>query len=410
MSSSGMLTRRITHYVKDMHFTRPFWIMATGSFINRAGNFVMPFFALYLTSRQHLSISEATLIISAMGIGSLVAGICGGVLADTIGRRTTILLSLICSATFMLALGFSHSVPLIILFAILFEFSGDLYRPASSAAIADIVPAAKRPQAYSIRYWANNIGSAIGPVIAGLLAPISYLLLFIGDALTTLIFSVMVWLGFPEPQRVHKTVANKEHAGIRDAFKDPWLWSYALLGFLFDCLYIQWGTSLPIDMSAHGLKEVAYGSIMSINALQVVLISLPITSFFARRAHHIALACAALMLGVGMGIHGLLHSYPGYVLAVCIWTFGEIINYPISSSVIVELSPAHLRGTYQGIFSTIRSCSFLIAPAVGGFFLEHFGSFVLWSGCLIIGLCIATGYLVLGKLHRRFRPQPVSSL
>src|SRR5579859_7985949 len=86
--------RRISTFISDKQFSRPFWFLIVGSFINKAGNFVMPFFTLYLTSERHLPIGETTLIVSLMGIGSLVSGLSGGVLADMIGRRSTILISL----------------------------------------------------------------------------------------------------------------------------------------------------------------------------------------------------------------------------------------------------------------------------------------------------------------------------
>jgi len=47
-------------------------------------------------------------------------------------------------------------------------------------------------------YWAHNIGATVGPIIAGVLAPVSYLLLFLGDALTTFCFGVLIWFHVPE--------------------------------------------------------------------------------------------------------------------------------------------------------------------------------------------------------------------
>lgn len=363
----------------------------------------MPFFALYLTSYRHLSISEATLIVSLMGIGSLVAGICGGMLADLFGRRVTILVSLLAGAGMMLALSFAGNIALIVVLALLYELFSDLGRPATSAAIADMTPRDKLAQAYSLRYWANNIGSAVGPIIAGVLAPVSYLLLFLGDALTTFCFSLLIWFGVPEtrlPRKVRSEKSSERPKSLRIALTDPWLWSYALLGLLFDTIYFQHVTVMPLDMQAHGLSPLAYGSVMAINAVQVVIISLPLTAFFNRRSPNTSLAIAALFLGVGMSVFSWWHSYPGYLVGVVIWTVGEILNYPIATAIIADISPKHLRGTYQGTFQTTRALSSVIAPALGGFALQYLGATLFWQCCLVAGLLIALGYFVLGKARR----------
>jgi predicted MFS family arabinose efflux permease len=109
-------------------FPRPFWFLTAGSFLNRAGNFVMPFFVLYLTSQRGLSISQATLIISLMGAGSLGASFIGGMLADTLGRRKTILASLLISGGLMFALGCIRAIPLLIVCALCLQFFNQLAR------------------------------------------------------------------------------------------------------------------------------------------------------------------------------------------------------------------------------------------------------------------------------------------
>src|SRR5882762_8045035 len=75
-------------------FPRPVWVLCGGSFLNKFGTFVIPFLALYMT-RQGFSVTQAGLAIGAYGLGNFVASILGGHLADTIGRRKTIILSMV---------------------------------------------------------------------------------------------------------------------------------------------------------------------------------------------------------------------------------------------------------------------------------------------------------------------------
>src|SRR5436853_7271031 len=74
-------------------FPRPVWVLCGGAFLNKFGTFVIPFLALYMT-RAGFSTTQAGLAIGAYGIGHFLASIIGGHLADTIGRRKTIILSM----------------------------------------------------------------------------------------------------------------------------------------------------------------------------------------------------------------------------------------------------------------------------------------------------------------------------
>ena len=79
------------------------WILFFGTFLNKFGTFVMPFLAIYMTSMGY-SPAQAGSAIAAYGTGSLLACFLGGVLADRLGRRKTIVLSMFLAGIAMLCL------------------------------------------------------------------------------------------------------------------------------------------------------------------------------------------------------------------------------------------------------------------------------------------------------------------
>src|SRR5262245_682765 len=95
-------------------FPRPLWILFAGVFLNKFGTFVVPFLTLYLT-RQGFSPREAGAALGAYGLGRLGAAFFGGHLADTLGRRKTIVLSMVLAAATMLLLSQAKSLPIIVL-------------------------------------------------------------------------------------------------------------------------------------------------------------------------------------------------------------------------------------------------------------------------------------------------------
>lgn len=131
------LSKRATHLFAGL--PRAYWFLWGGTLLNRLGMFVLPFLTIYLTTVRKVPISQAAFIASLVGVGSFCASLSGGFLADHIGRRFTMMLGLICAATITLALGFVQLLTGIALLAIFLGFWTDLYRPASAAAIADMI-------------------------------------------------------------------------------------------------------------------------------------------------------------------------------------------------------------------------------------------------------------------------------
>src|SRR5262245_48070088 len=91
-------------------FPRPIWILFGGVFLNKFGTFVVPFLTLYLT-RRGFTAADAGLAIGAYGLGRLAAAFIGGHLADTLGRRKTIVLSMMLAAVCMVLLAQARSLP-----------------------------------------------------------------------------------------------------------------------------------------------------------------------------------------------------------------------------------------------------------------------------------------------------------
>src|SRR5882672_772724 len=183
---------------------RPAWILFAGTFLHKFGTFVIPFLTLYMT-RQGYTISQAGLAISAYGAGHFIASGLGGHLADTMGRRNTIVLSMFSAALTMMLLSQAHSLSAIILMTALAGLTAELYRPASSALLADLIPAGQRVTAFSAYRMAFNAGWAFGPATAGFLAERGYFWLFVGDSATSALFGLVALFALPRGVRSQTT-------------------------------------------------------------------------------------------------------------------------------------------------------------------------------------------------------------
>jgi len=179
---------------------RAAWILFFGTFLNKFGTFVLPFLAIYMTRLGYTN-AQAGAAYGAYGVGTLAACLLGGYLADHLGRRKTILLSMFSGALMMLCLSQARSFTSIVLLAGAVGLAGELYRPASSALLADLVPAGQRVTAFAAYRMSFNAGWAFGPATAGLLAKHSFTWLFFGDAATSVLFGLVAWLALPSGLR-----------------------------------------------------------------------------------------------------------------------------------------------------------------------------------------------------------------
>jgi MFS family permease len=379
---------------------RIYWWLWTGTLVNRMATFVVPFLSLYLTQERHLSVVQAGLMLSLFGAGGVAAGLIGGVLADRLGRRPTMLLSLLGSGVGTIALGFIQPIAGITVMVFALGFIGECYRPAVSATVADVVPPADRARAYGYIYWAVNLGFAIGLVLAGFLVKLGYGVLFLCDGLTSLTFAMFVWRAVPETG-VRNTRAEHPLRGTAIALTDWNLVAFVSLTFLFGCLMFQSAITMPLDWTRHGVTAQQYGLLSALNCILVVVLQ-PIAAAVLKRYRRAnVLSVSGVLMAIGFGLNGFVSTIPMFALGVAIWTLGEVAAAPIAPSVIADLAPAEYRGRYQGIFSMSFGLANFAGPAMGSLVLERAGSRPLWLSCVAVGITIAIGHLAIAPARRR---------
>jgi len=386
---------------------RTFWYLWSGSLISRLGSFVVIFLAFYLTEIRGFSEFEAGVVLGLWGAGGAVGTLTGGVLADRWGRRPTLLTAHLGAAGMMLALGFARPLWLIALGALLLGVFAEGSRPAFGAMLVDVVPKRDRLRAFTLNYWAINLGFACAAVLAGLAAEANYLLLFVVDAATTFGTAALLFLRVPETRRPRTATpagVDRPGAGNRGLLSAVTDWvfvSFVALNVLIALVFMQHTSMLPIAVSQDGLPPSTYGTVIAANGVLIVAGQLFVPRLIRDRRHSRVLALAALLVGVGFGLTAFADDAWFYALTVVIWTLGEMLNSPSNSTLIAELSPSALRGRYQGLYSLSWSVAAFGAPVAGGFVWERFGDTVLWLGCALIGGVAALAHLLAGPSRER---------
>ena len=376
------LTREPTLLASLRALPRPAWILCFGTFLNKFGAFVVPFLTLYLTSRG-CTVGQAGLAISAYGVGNMAASLLGGHLADKLGRRKTIVLSMFSGAVVMMLLSQARSLPAIIALTALTGLTNEFYRPASTALLADLVPPGQRVTAFAALRMSFNAGFAFGPATAGFLAAFGYFWLFAGDAATSVLFGLVAWFALPRGGRGEQANASWSEA-LRVLRRDRKLHQLLLANFAIGLLFFQMASTFGLHVMNLGFSAATYGAIVSLNGALVVFFELPLTTVTRRFPMRRVMAAGYLLSGLGFALNAFAHTVSALVGCMILFTFGEMVMTPMSSAYLANLAPPDMRGRYMGVSGLTWGLALIIGPAAGMKLFEC-NPAAYWLTCLALG-------------------------
>jgi MFS family permease len=377
---------------------RRFWWLWGGLLINRGGTFVQPLLTFYLTQDRELPLSWAAVVVSVYGAGAVVGSLVGGVAADRIGRRSTLLISAVAGASALALLGAARGFWPIAIMAFVTALAWDLHRPAVHAMVADLIPPADRVRAFGLQYVAVNLGFAVAPALAGWLAGYGYGVVFAAAAAVQLVWAVFVALALPETRVA--PAAGAAEASVMTAIQDRVYLPFLALCGLLALLPSQASVALSAHLASQGHGPATFGTVLGLNGLLIVLVQPWVLGPVGRRDVPGVFMVGAALFGVGFALHGVSPFVWVHAAAVATWTVGEILVAPVQSGVVAALAPPEARGRYQGLMATSFAASGMVGPVAGAAVLERGGAVALWGGCLAVGLGCAVGMSALGPTLR----------
>jgi predicted MFS family arabinose efflux permease len=347
-------------------FPRPFWLLVGAGAVRSLGSgLFVPYWALYLTGSLGASGAQAGALLAAAGGVGIVGAPLGGLLADRLGRRPTLMLSLAGSGAALIAYGTLDSLLAIAIFTPFFGITSDLEGPATSAAIADLVEPELRTEAYGLKRQANNMAFALGPPLGALLTlGLSLGWLFVFAGVTTLAYFVTVWRGLPETRP--PVGEGEPPARLREAARDRRLLALALGTGVGIVVYSQFDSVLGVFLhDERGYALATWGAIFGINPVMVGLLQYPVARWAGSRSPRAILALGTVLQGLALFALWPASSLPFLAGAILVLTIGEMLLSPVASALAAALAPARLRGSYEGVVDTAFAVSWAPGVLVG---------------------------------------------
>jgi predicted MFS family arabinose efflux permease len=377
------------------------WLLALIMLINRSGSMVVPFLSVYLTNELNFSITNAGVLLSIFGVGSMAGSYIGGWLTDKIGQFSVQFLSLTIGGIMFLILGQISSFWLLAIWLFLVSFINDSLRPANATSISIYAKPENVTRAYSLNRMAVNLGFSVGPAFGGLLAAISYHYLFVVDGISCIMAGLVFYFAFRKRKTYSESNPKKEkNPKTISVWKDRKFLLFALCCMIFAMVFFQLFSTLPIYYrERYQLSEGMIGLLLGMNGLIVFLVEMVFVYLVANKiSARVLIASGTFLAGFSFVLLNLFDGYWILFMAMFILSFSEILAMPYMVSHTAQQSSPETRGAYMGIYSLAYATAFVIAPFAGTRIISTLGYEWLWY---ITGITATIGALVFFRILKK---------
>ncbi|MEM9951427.1 MAG: MFS transporter [Chloroflexota bacterium] len=388
--------------IGDVRYPREFWLLFWGVFINRVtASMIWPFLTVYMYQTLGVPLTTITLLFPLRAISSIISTAIVSPIMDKAGRKGVIIFGLIASGLVFFAMAFINTL---VAWAILITVFGavlPIYNIGVNTMVADLIPQERRAPAYALIRTVSNAGIAIGPVIGGILAVMSFELVFVMTGLSYLILAVLTVFFITEtiPKNINTTDNILTTGGYGFIFQDLRFLSFMGMYFLILMAYAHMFSLLPVYVSENfGLAENQYSLMITVNAAMVVFLQYIVTKQTEKFADFPVMTFGTLFYVIGLFSFAFGSELWHFMLSVGIVTMGELIVMPTATTLVANLAPDNMRARYLGLLSLGYPIGSGIGPVLGGFLNDAVAPVAMWYGAGTMAAIGAIGFFILTRI------------
>jgi MFS family permease len=412
MASGGAL-RSLRH--------RNFRLFFGGQAISLAGSWMQSVAQAWLV----LTLTNDPLILGVVAAAQwtpvLILGLFGGLIADALPKRPTLIAVEAVMAALAVVLGILTltgvvEVWMILILAVLLGCVNAIEMPVRQSFAVEMVGRADVVNAIALNSATFNAARVVGPAVAGLMIAafnISIAFFINGASFIAVIVALLLMRPselhaaplIPRPRTARAVLASVGE-GITYARRTP----AVLLPVVVVGLAATIGMNFQVTMPPYardvlGGDAAAFGFLMTASGLGSVTAALYLAT--RRRPSAWAIPVGATMLGVGLLLAAAFPVYAVALPALALAGFGAIWMAANGNTLIQATVPDELRGRVISVYTTVFAGSTPIGALFAGFLASRWGA----VAALAVGgvLTVAVGLTALAWLrrHRTIGTSPV---
>ncbi|MGW0393018.1 MFS transporter [Streptomyces sp. NPDC003042] len=370
------------------------------SFLLPLGSFmVLPFMSVFLHQRLGFPLGVVGLVIGAASLVQFSGGMVGGIVAERIGLRSTMLAGLTVRACGFLLFSLSLGVPALAVAALLMTAAGDaLYTPANKAYLVKEAGPDRRPLVLSLTNSALNTGMAVGPLISALFittAPgpvfVTVTVVFTGVAIA---HAVLL-----EPDRPASRGGGEKREVLAKALLKPPM----MVAGLGTYIYMFFQNYLVVYLSDHHSAGV-FSLVLLLNTVLVIVVQPLASSRIERLRFGTAALMSFVLFGAGLALVGP-YGLPGVFAGTVLVSLGELLIFLKCDLAALDSLP-NRPAAAVGTVRMAAGLGALASAVVGGqlYVLTSdagTGSPMFWLAVAAQSLALALGTALTIRLRRR---------
>ncbi|WP_373304227.1 MFS transporter [Streptomyces griseomycini] len=333
----------------------------------------------------------------------IVFALWGGAVADSVDRRTLLLITntgiAVTSLLFWVqaVTGLESVAVLMALLALQQAFWG-LNAPARSASIARLVPEDELPAANALGSTVMQTGQVAGPLLAGALIPVVGLPeLYLVDALA---LCVTVWAVYRLPALPPLTATVARRAGLREiaeGFRYISGHTVLLLSFLADIVAMVLGMpralfpQLASETFAPYGEGFALGLLFAAIPVGAVVGGLFSGTYSRARRHGWMVIGSVVVWGAAVTGFGLSDSLWLAVAFLAVAGVADMVSMVFRGAILLSAATDEMRGRMQGVFTVVVAGGPRLADVLHGTAGSAFGprAAVAGGGILVVVVMLA---------------------
>jgi len=309
-------------------------------------------------------------------------------------------------------MGFVNDMRAFYLLAVFAGIFSDIGGPAQQAMVADLLEGDQRAEGFGLVRVVGNLAMTIGPAIGGVLAGISYLLIFIIDACASIITAFIVFKTIPEtkPEKTDNQPSEsvmQTLKGYSRVTKDGLFMAFIMATIIMILVYTQMYSTLSVFLNRmHGLSAQGFGYLMSMNAAMVVIMQFGITKRIKKLPPMIMMMVASVLYGIGFTMFGFVSEYGLFMIAMATITLGEMIHIPVAQALVAYFAPDNMRGRYMAAYGLGWAIPNSVAALLAGLVMDNYDPNLVWYIAGILSLvAVFAFWLLYIRTRNRFNIQ-----
>jgi MFS family permease len=390
---------------------RPVLVLQAGNALNYFGTgLILPFEIIYLHQARGFSTATAGLVLATVMGTAAVVTLPSGALLDRFRAKPILITGNLASALGYAAFAFVDRPWQAFVCAAVGGAGFGFVGTANQVLTLTLVSAEHRASSIALRRVAGNFGLGSGATVAGFIVAFAHDLrafqvLYLFDAVTFVVFALVVLVWIPDPGLAHAPSASEGAQGFRAVARDRLL--LALIAGNLALVMIGgafFSNILPPFAEAHtAVGPIGIGVVVFINTFFIVVAQIPATRVVKRMRRTHALFATSAIFAVGL-LAVLLAPLTSSTLTATtvlagvaiVIAIGECAQFIVLGPLVAEIAPPHLLGRYMSLYGLSFTAGVALGPAVGGVLLATSPDTIWWGGALALALTGA-GFLRLGN-------------